>query len=52
MEEAKEWWKGLSFEEKFYKTIEWLKIKRLDTTSKHPDRLTDSEIEEIFKGKN
>jgi len=48
-EQALKWWNTLSFEDKFYKTIGWLSDKGLNTTDKHPDRLVDREIHEMFK---
>lgn len=42
------WWAALSFEDKFYSTIAWLKSQHRDTTEKHPDRLTNSEIREVW----
>lgn len=43
-----QWWNGLSFEEKFYYVIEWLNWKGVDTTSKHPNNLKPSEIQDIW----
>lgn len=48
-ESAMKWWHKLSFEEKFYKVIAWLKSQKRDTTERHPDSLTSREIEEIHK---
>ena len=45
---ALEWWRPLSFATKFYRTIEWLRSQKRDTTEKHPDNLTDKEIEDIY----
>jgi hypothetical protein len=42
------WWKNLSFEEKFYKVIPWLKELGMNVTDKHPDSLTEEEIEQIY----
>lgn len=42
------WWNSLPFERKFYKVIEWLKSKGRDTTERHPDTLTGSEIQEVW----
>jgi hypothetical protein len=46
-QEAMSWWHKLTFEEKFFKVIEWLFNKGKDTTSRHPDNLTGREIEQI-----
>lgn len=46
---AIKWWNSLTFEHKFYKVIEWLKNKNRDTTERHPNSLTGSEIEEIHR---
>ena len=43
-----EWWNDLSFEEKFFKTIEWLSNQNRDTTERHPNSLTGREIEQIY----
>ena len=42
------WWKRLAFEEKYFKTIKWLKKQGRDTTERHPNSLTGREIEEIY----
>ncbi len=42
------WWKYLTFEHRFYKVIEWLKYSGLNVTEKHPNNLTDAEIEAIW----
>lgn len=46
---AIEWWNSLTFENKFYKVIEWLKSQNRDTTERHPNDLTGREIEEIHR---
>ena len=46
--EAIEWWHTLSFEEKYFKVIEWLSKQGKDTTERHPNSLTGREIEEIY----
>lgn len=46
---AMSWWLSLSFEEKFYKTIEWLKKENRNTTERHPNELTVFEILVIYK---
>lgn len=46
------WWNKLTLEEKFYEVIFWLKKKGWNVTDRHPDSLTEKEIEEIFKIKN
>lgn len=43
------WWRSLTFEEQFFKTIKWLSQNNRDTTERHPHDLTGREIEEIFK---
>jgi hypothetical protein len=48
IEESKEWWEGLSFEGQFYKVIGWLSSQKKDTTSLHPDRVTDEDIQNIY----
>lgn len=45
---AMEWWSNQSFEEKFYATMEWLKVNDMCVTERHPDSLTGREIERIF----
>ena len=45
---AMEWWSNQSFEEKFYATMEWLKVNDMGVTERHPDGLTGREIESIF----
>ena len=42
------WWNTITFEQRFFATIKWLKSKGEDTTSKHPDCVTSAEIEEIW----
>lgn len=49
---ALKWWNILSFDDKFYKTIDWLSNKGLNTTDKHPDRLVEREIHEIYRNHN
>jgi hypothetical protein len=48
MSNALEWWLTLSFEEKFYKAIEWCKLNGYDTTDYHSDRLKDEDIISIY----
>ncbi len=43
-----EWWETFTFEEKFFKTIEWLKNIGLKTDSKHPNDLTSDDIKNIY----
>lgn len=45
------WWNSLTFEQKFYKVIAWLKAQKRDTTERHPNDLTGREIQEILDGK-
>ena len=45
---AYDWWDNLTFEEKFYAVIRWLKSKGEDTTSLHPDDVTDEQIKKIY----
>lgn len=47
-ENIKNWWNKLSLEEKFYNVIPWLKEKGINCTEKHPDSLSNQEIEEIY----
>lgn len=47
-EQALAWWNRMSFEEKFYKVIPWLKDNGRDTTERHPNSLTGREIEEVW----
>ena len=51
-QKALEWWNSLTFEEKFYKTINWLSSENRDVTERHPDNLTGSEIEKIWRNVN
>ena len=44
---ALQWWHTLSFEEKHYTTIKWLKEQGKSTWLRHPDHLTGREIEEM-----
>ena len=48
-EQAMKWWNNMTLEEKFYKVISWLKGKDVNVTQRHPDSLTGSEIEEIYR---
>jgi hypothetical protein len=43
------WWHTLTFEDKFYKVVEWLIAQRRDTTERHPHDLTGSEVQEIWE---
>ena len=45
---ALKWWNSLTFEEQFFKTIEWLSNNNRDTTERHPNKLTGREIQEIY----
>lgn len=47
--DALAWWNSMTFENKFFKTIEWLKLENRDTAERHPDYLTGREIEQIYK---
>lgn len=47
--EAIKWWHSLSFEEQYFKVIEWLSKQGKDTTERRPNSLTGREIEEIYK---
>lgn len=42
------WWNRLTFEQKFYKVIQWLKEQGKDTTERHPNNLTGREIQKIW----
>lgn len=46
-QKAMNWWNSLTFEDKFYKTIEANSVIIGDHT-RHPDTLTSSEIEKIY----
>lgn len=48
---ALDWCNKLSLEEKFYQVIPWLKLKGLNVTERHPNDLTDKEIEDIYLNK-
>jgi hypothetical protein len=48
-EKVMKWWNSLTFEEKFYKTINANSVLIGDTVDNHPDRLTGSEIEKVFE---
>jgi hypothetical protein len=48
-QQALDWWNAMTFEDKFYKTIEWLSKNNRDTTSRHPYSLTGKEIEEMYE---
>ena len=45
---ALKWWNSLTFEQQFFKTIEWLSNNNRDTTERHPNKLTGREIQEIY----
>lgn len=45
---AYDWWDNLPFEAKFYAVIKWLKDKGEDTTSLHPDEVTNDQIKNIY----
>lgn len=47
-EAALQWWDKMNLEEKFYKTIKYNSLIVGDKT-RHPDTLTGSEIEKIWK---
>ena len=47
-EVALDWWRSMTLEERFYKTIAWLKFHEKNTTERHPDNLTGREIEDIY----
>lgn len=49
MKEALMWWNNLSFEERFYKVIPWLKAQKCNVTDKHPSTLTDEEILKVYE---
>ena len=50
-EKAINWWNGLSFEDKFFKTIQNNDLIVGDKT-RHPNTLTGREIETIWKTLN
>jgi hypothetical protein len=43
------WWNSMTFEDQFYKVIEWLSSQGRDTTERHPHSLTGREIELIYE---
>lgn len=43
-----EWWLSLSFEEQFYKIIEFLSYHKRDTTELHPHEIKNEEIKQIY----
>lgn len=43
------WWDSLSFEDKFYKVIEWLEMQGRNITDIHPNDITDQYIKEIHR---
>ena len=47
-ETAMKWWNSLSFDEKFYKTIQANSVIAGDRT-RNPESLTGSEIERVFE---
>jgi hypothetical protein len=47
--ESMEWWRSMSFERRFFKTIEWLSDQGRKTDERHPSKLTGREIQEIFE---
>ena len=49
---AIKWWNNLSFEQKYFKVVEWLWKQGKDTTERLPDSLTGREIEEIYLNKH
>lgn len=49
---AMAWWNAMTFEERFYKTIEANSVLIGDTVDNHPDRLTGREIELIYSFHN
>ena len=51
-QKAIEWWNSMTFEQQFYKTIEWLSDQNRDTTERHPYSLTGREIQEIYEKNN
>jgi len=46
---AMDWWCAMTFEDQFYKVIEWLSSQNRNTTDRHPHRLTKLEIQEIYQ---
>lgn len=45
---ALSWWTSLTFEEQFFKTIEWLKSQNRNVTERHPHKLSIDEIYQIY----
>ncbi|MGB0977591.1 MAG: hypothetical protein ACPGSG_11460 [Prolixibacteraceae bacterium] len=46
---ALEWWRSISFDDQFFKTIKWLSSQNRDITERHPHSLTGREIQEIYE---
>lgn len=46
---VKRWWDSMSFEDKFYKTIQANSVLEGDTVKNHPNKLTEEDIEKIFE---
>lgn len=42
------WWKSLTFEQKFFRVIDWLKSQGRDTTELHPQCLTTDQVTQIW----
>lgn len=47
--EHNKWWDSLSFEDKFYKVIEWLEMQGRNVTDIHPNDITDDGIKEVHR---
>ncbi len=44
-----DWWNSLSFEDKFFKAIEATHVLEGDTVDNNPEKLTEEQIELIYK---
>lgn len=48
-EQALTWWNSMTFENQFFKVIEWLSNNGRNTTARHPHELTCGEISNIYR---
>lgn len=48
-EEALSWWNSMTLEEKFYKTIPWLRMQGRNVTERHPNELSVKEIISVYQ---
>ena len=42
------WWSSLTYEQKFFRVIAWLKSQGRDTTELHPHSLTTDQVTQIW----